>query len=169
LIAGVQLALTQPINIDDVVIIDGEWGKVEQITSTYVVVRIWDDRRLICPFSKFISESFQNWTRRRSEILGTVFLYADYALPVDEMRTALREILEGHDLWDGRVCILQVTDATPTAMQLRALVSARNANDAWDLRVDVRERLISYLQSAHPECLPRTRVSLREGGTTGLE
>jgi small-conductance mechanosensitive channel len=161
LIAGVQLALTQPINIDDVVVIDGEWGRIEQITSTYVVVRIWDDRRLICPLSKFISESFQNWTRRTADILGTVFIYADYALPVDAVREELKRIVDGHPKWDGRVAIVQVTDSTPRAMELRVLVSARSGPAAWDLRVDVRERLIAFLQRAYPTCLPRARVELQ--------
>lgn len=167
LIAGVQLALTQPINIDDVVVIDGEWGRIEQITSTYVVVRIWDDRRLICPLSKFISESFQNWTRRTADILGTVFLYADYTLPVDAVREELKRIVDGHPKWDGRVAIVQVTNSTPQAMELRVLVSARGGPDAWDLRVDVRERLIAFLQRAYPTCLPRARVELEPTGQEG--
>jgi len=162
IIAGVQLALTQPINIDDVVIVDGEWGRIEEITTTYVVVRIWDDRRLICPFTKFISESFQNWTRRTADILGTVIIYADYTVPVEDVRAELRRIVEAHQKWDRRVCALQVTDATESTVQLRALVSASSASNAWDLRVDVREQLIAYLQREHPHCLPRTRVAIQE-------
>ncbi len=165
LIAGVQLALTQPINIDDVVIIEGEWGRIEQFTSTYVVVKIWDERRLIVPFSKFISEPFQNWTRRTADILGTVFVYADYTVPVEAVRQELRRIAENHEKWDGKVCNLQVTDATPTTVQLRGLVSAGNSGDAWDLRVHVREQLIAFLQREYPETLPRSRVSLHEDGT----
>lgn len=164
LLAGVQLALTQPINIDDVVIVDGEWGRIEEITTTYVVVRIWDDRRLICPFTKFISESFQNWTRRTSEILGTVMVHADYTVPVEAMRTELRRIVDDDPNWDRRVCILQVTDATERTVQLRALVSASSAPRAWDLRVRVREKLIEYLQREHPASLPRGRVRLDDSG-----
>jgi len=165
LIAGVQLALTQPINIDDVVIVEGEWGRIEQITATYVVVKIWDERRLIVPFSKFISEPFQNWTRRTADILGTVFVYADYTVPVEAVRQELQRIAENHDKWDGKVCNLQVTDATPTTVQLRGLVSAGSSGDAWELRVHVREKLIEFLQRDYPEALPRSRVSLHEDGT----
>ncbi len=162
IIAGVQLALTQPINIDDVVIVDGEWGRIEEITTTYVVVRIWDDRRLICPFTKFISESFQNWTRRTADILGTVFIYADYSVPFAAVREELQRIVEQHPKWDKRVCLLQVTDATESAVQMRALVSASSASRAWDLRVDVREKLIEYLQREHPQALPQTRVQMTD-------
>lgn len=162
IIAGVQLALTQPINIDDVVIVDGEWGRIEEITTTYVVVRIWDDRRLICPFTKFISESFQNWTRRTADILGTVFIYADYSVPFAAVRDELKRIVEQHPKWDKRVCVLQVTDATESAVEMRALVSASSASRAWDLRVDVRERLIEYLQREHPQALPQTRVQMMD-------
>jgi small-conductance mechanosensitive channel len=160
IIAGVQLALTQPINIDDVVIVDGEWGRIEEITTTYVVVRIWDDRRLICPFTKFISESFQNWTRRTADILGAVIIHADYTVPVEDVRQELNRIVQDHEKWDQRVCVLQVTDATENTIQLRALVSASSASRAWDLRVDVREKLIAYLQREHPNSLPRTRVAI---------
>ncbi len=164
MIAGVQLALTQPINIDDVVVVDGEWGRIEQITSTYVVVRIWDERRLICPFSKFIGDSFQNWTRRRADILGTIIVHADYTVPVDAVRRELERIVHDHELWDGRVCVLQVTEAGPETVQLRALVSTADAPRGWDLRVDVREKLVAYLQREHPECLPRRRVELPRNG-----
>lgn len=160
LIAGVQIALTQPINIDDVVIIEGEWGWIEEIRATYVVVRIWDQRRLIVPFSKFIQEPFQNWTRRTAELLGAVTLYADYTLPVQAVREELERIVQGCDKWDGRVCNLQVVDATEQTIQLRALVSAASSPAAWDLRVEVREKLIAYLQREHPHCLPRTRLEI---------
>lgn len=158
LIAGVQIALTQPINLDDVVIIEGEWGWVEEITSTYVVVRVWDQRRLIVPFSKFISESFQNWTRRTSQILGTVFIYVDYTVPVQAVREELERIVRLCKHWDGRVCVLQVTDSTERAIELRALVSSANSPANWDLRVFVREKLIEYLQRDWPNCLPRARI-----------
>lgn len=162
LIAGVQLALTQPVRLDDVVIVDGEWGRIEQITTTYVVVRIWDERRLIVPFSKFITEAFQNWTRESADILGTVFLFADYTVPVQAVREELERIVKQASQWDGKVCVLQVTDATERTMQLRALVSAASSGAAWDLRVFVREKLIEFLQREYPGSLPRTRVELPE-------
>ncbi len=160
LFAGLQIALTQPIRLDDVVIIDGEWGRVEEITVTYVVVRIWDQRRLIVPFSKVISDAFQNWTRHSSEILGTVFLHTDYRVSVEAVRQELQRIAEDAEQWDGRVCVLQVTDLKPTTMELRALVSAGDSGSAWELRVHIRERLIDFLQREFPESLPRTRVEL---------
>lgn len=160
LIAGIQIALTQPINLDDVVIVEGEWGWIEEISSTYVVVRIWDQRRLIVPLTYFIQHPFQNWTRRSADILGTVFLYADYSLPVQKVREKLEEIVAASELWDGRVCVLQVTDSRERTMELRALVSAADSPTAWDLRVQVREKLIEYLQKEFPEALPRTRVEL---------
>jgi small-conductance mechanosensitive channel len=157
IIAGIQVALTQPIRLDDVVIIEGEWGRIEEITTTYVVVRIWDERRLIVPFSKILSEAFQNWTRTSADILGTVELYADYTTPVEEVRQALKAYVKDHPKWDQRVAGLQVTDATDRTMKLRGLVSAANASDAWDLRCDLREHLIDFLQREHPDCLPRER------------
>jgi len=160
LIAGVQIALTQPIKIDDVVIVAGEWGWIEEIGTTYVVVRIWDQRRLVVPFSKFLQEPFQNWTRKTAQLLGTVFIHADYTVPVQAVREELRRICEGTELWDERVCVLQVTDAKERTLELRALVSAINSPIAWDLRVHVREKLIEFLQREHPDCLPRTRIDL---------
>lgn len=160
LIGGLQLAFTQPIRIDDVVIVEGEWGWIEEITATYVVVRIWDQRRLIVPLSRFITQPFQNWTRTSSEILGTVTLHADYTLPVQALREELERICRASDLWDERVCNLQVTEAGEHTMELRALVSARSSGQAWDLRVHVREKLIEFMQRAYPQCLPRTRVLL---------
>jgi small-conductance mechanosensitive channel len=158
LIAGLQLALTQPIRLDDVVIIDGEWGRIEEITTTYVVVRIWDERRLIVPFSKFISDSFQNWTRESAQILGTVFVFVDYTVPVERVREELGRIVEASPHWDKRVCVLQVTDTTERTVQLRALVSAASSGAAWELRVFVREKLIEFLQREFPGALPRVRV-----------
>ncbi|GAB6052967.1 mechanosensitive ion channel [Magnetospira thiophila] len=163
LIAGLQIALTGPIHIDDVVIIEGEWGRIEEISSTYVVVRIWDQRRLITPLSHFIENPFQNWTRKTAEIMGTVFIHADYTIPVDAVRAQLRRIVEASDLWDGRVCGLQVTDATAATVELRALVSAADASKAWDLRCHVREELLTWLQAEHPESLPRLRAELQTG------
>jgi small-conductance mechanosensitive channel len=160
LIAGLQLAFTQPIRIDDVVIVEGEWGWVEEITATYVVVRIWDQRRLVVPLSRFMTQPFQNWTRNSAEILGTVTLHADYRVPVQALREELERLCRANPLWDGRVCNLQVTDATEHTVALRALVSAQDSGSAWDLRVQLREQLIAYLQREHPEALPRARVEM---------
>ena len=158
LVAGVQLALTQPIWVDDVVIVQGEWGRIEEITTTYVVVRIWDERRLVVPFATFIQQPFENWTRTSAQILGTVFLWVDYSLPVEEARAALEEIVRATSLWDGRVCNVQVVDTTEQAVKLRALVSASDSGRAWDLRVHVREKWLAWLQQNHRESLPRARV-----------
>ncbi len=159
-LAGLQIAITQPIRIEDVVIVEGEWGWIEEITLTYVVVRIWDKRRLIVPTTYFIEKPFQNWTRTTAEILGTVFIYTDYTVPVDEVRAELTRILNNDDNWDGKVNVLQVTDATEKTMELRALVSAKNSPAAWDLRVSVREKLIQFLQNKYPESLPKSRIML---------
>lgn len=160
LIAGVQIAFNGTIHLDDVVIVEGEWGRIEEIGASYVVVRIWDDRRLVVPLSQFIEKPFQNWTRRTADLLGTVMLYADYTVPVEAVRAKLKEIVAASPLWDGRVCGLQVTDATDRSVQLRALVSASDASKAWDLRCLVREELVKFLQSEHPDCLPRVRTQI---------
>lgn len=157
LIASVQIAFAQPFRIGDAVVVEGEWGWIEEIGTMYVVVRIWDLRRLVLPLSYFLDHSFQNWTRTSSELLGSVMLYADYAVPVDELRRELRRICESTTLWRGKVCVLQVTDATEHTVQLRALVDARNSDDAWELRCLVREKLVEYLKTNHPESLPRYR------------
>jgi small-conductance mechanosensitive channel len=158
LLAGIQIAFSQPIRIDDVVIVGGEWGRIEEITLTYVVVKIWDERRLVVPITYFIDNVFQNWTRTSAQLLGTVFLYADYNIPVEEVRQELRQILESTNLWDGRVCVLQVTDANEKSVELRALMSAEDSSKAWDLRCYVREKLITFMQEQFPESLPRLRV-----------
>jgi small-conductance mechanosensitive channel len=160
LIAGVQIALTEPIRIDDVVIVEGEWGWIEEIGTTYVVVRIWDLRRLVVPLSYFLERPFQNWTRVTADLLGTVFVYADYTVPVEEVRQELRRILESSGMWDGKVCGLQVTNATERTVELRALMSAPDSGRAWDLRCHVREKLIGFLQQRYPQSLPRSRVAL---------
>lgn len=157
LIAGLQLALAQPIRLDDVLIVKGEWGRVEEITGTYVVLRIWDERRLIIPLQWFIENPFENWTRTGSELLGTVFLYLDYTAPVEAIRAEARRIVEAAPEWDRRVFAVQVTDATERTMQVRVLVSARNAGKAFDLRCRVREELIAFLAREHPQCLPVVR------------
>ncbi len=160
LIAGVQLALTQPIRIEDVVIVEGEWGWIEEIRMTFVVVRVWDLRRLIVPLSYFIETPFQNWTRKTADILGTVFLYTDYTVPVQCVRDELHQILKNSELWDGEVWGLQVTNTTEHTLELRALMGARNSGDAWTLRCDVREKLIDFMQREYPEALPRLRGEL---------
>jgi small-conductance mechanosensitive channel len=164
LIAGLQIALSQPIRLDDVVVIEGEWGRVEEITGTYVSIRIWDQRRLIVPLQWFIENPFTNWTRNSSQIIGTVFLYVDYRMPLDVLRTELERILQTAPEWDGRVQVLQVTDATEKSMQLRALVSSFDSGLNWDLRCRVREGLLRFMQSAYPQFLPRTRADLASTG-----
>jgi small-conductance mechanosensitive channel len=160
LLAGFQIALTQPIRIDDVVIVENEWGRIEEITLTYVVVRIWDLRRLVLPITYFIETPFQNWTRTSADILGTVFLHVDYTVPLDCLRAELTRILEGSPLWDRKVNVLQVTDAKPHTLELRALASAADASAAWDLRCHVREQLIVFIQQNYPASLPRMRASI---------
>jgi small-conductance mechanosensitive channel len=155
-----QVALTEPIRIDDVVVVEGEWGRIEEILTSYVVVRIWDLRRLILPLSYFIEKPFENWTRNTADLLGTVFVYMDYTVPVEVVREQLQRIVGATKLWDGKLCQLQVTDATAQTLELRALVSAANSDNLWDLRCLVREKLVQYLQENHPEALPRTRVHL---------
>lgn len=160
LLAGFQIALTQPIRLDDVVIVENEWGRIEDITLTYVTVRIWDLRRLIVPITYFIERPFQNWTRASAEILGSVFLHVDYTMPLRPLREELDRILDGSPHWDRKVKVLQVTDATEHTLQLRALASARDASSAWDLRCEVREKLIDFIQSHYPGSLPRVRAEL---------
>jgi small-conductance mechanosensitive channel len=157
MIAGIQLALSQPIRIDDVVIVEGEYGHVEQISSTFVIVRIWDQRRMVLPLTYFIEKPFQNWTRTGSALLGTVFLYVDFSVPVDRLREELPKILATEPKWDGAVQGLQVTDAKEATVELRVLVSARNSADLFDLRCNVRERMIAFLHENHPTALPTNR------------
>jgi small-conductance mechanosensitive channel len=158
LFAGFQLALTQPIRLDDVVIVDGEWGRIEEFTLTYIVVRIWDERRLVVPLSYFIEKPFQNWTRASAELLGSVHVWADYSLPVSELRPAIQQIVESCRDWDHRFWNLQVTEVTDRAIQLRVLATASDSSKAWDLRCEVREKLIALLQEKYPHCLPRFRT-----------
>lgn len=160
LVAGFQIAFTQPIKIDDVVIVEGEWGRIEEITLTYVVVRIWDKRGLIVPINYFIENTFQNWTRVSADIMGTVYLYTDYRIPIEALRAELRRLCEESVYWDKKVCGLVVTDTTEQSVQLRALVSATNSGNAWELRVYVREKMIEFIQKNYPDCLPRTRAEL---------
>ncbi|MCR8560833.1 mechanosensitive ion channel family protein [Mucilaginibacter sp. BJC16-A38] len=162
LLAGFQIAFTQPIRIDDVLVVEGEWGRVEDITLTYVVLNIWDQRRLILPINYFIEKPFQNWTRTTSEILGTVFLYLDYNTPVDALRVEFDRLLAATNLWDKRVKVIQVTDAKEKTMEIRVLVSASNSSKAFDLRCYIREGLIKYVKDNHPESLPVNRIVMTE-------
>ncbi len=164
LIAGLQIALTQPIRLDDVVIVQGEWGRIEEIGSSYVVVRIWDERRMVVPLAWFIENPFENWTRRSADLLGTAFLWLDYRTPMAEVRAELERICADDARWDGRVCIAQVTETGEQVMQVRLLVSARDSGEAFDLRCAVRERMIDFLARAHPYALPRVRAVLERAG-----
>lgn len=160
LLAGIQIAITQPIRLDDVVIVEGEWGWIEEINLTYIVVRVWDKRRLVVPTTYFIENTFQNWTRTSADILGTVYIYADYGLPFDSIRKEQTRLLNSTDLWDGNVDVMQVTNATEKSIELRVLVSAKDSPTAWDLRVFLREKLIEYIQKNHPEFLPKARITI---------
>jgi small-conductance mechanosensitive channel len=166
LFAGLQIAITQPIRIDDVVIVENEWGRIEEITLTYVVVRIWDLRRLVLPITYFTEQPFQNWTRSSADILGSVFIYVDYTASVEAIREKFFEILEQSQLWDGKVRVVQVTNTTERAMEIRALMSAADASIAWDLRCEVREKLIDFIQQRYPDCLPKVRGEIL-GDTPG--
>lgn len=157
LIAGIQMAFSEPIRLDDVVIIEGEWGRIEDIKLTYVVVRIWDDRRMVVPVSYFLEKPFQNWTTKTSDLLGTVFLYVDPAADVERIRARFIEAVKANSRWDGRVAILQVTDHKADALELRGLLSARNAGIAFDLRCEVREAMMTFLRTEMPEALVRSR------------
>ncbi len=158
LLAGLQIALSEPIRMDDVVIVEGEWGRIEEITSTYVVVRIWDQRRLIVPLSYFIENPFQNWTRRTSDLMGTAFLYVDYSIPVEPLREELKRIVAETPLWDGKVCGLQVTNLSERTMELRCLVSSLSSGENFDLRCLVREQMIAFIRDHYPWALPTLRL-----------
>ena len=161
-LAGMQLAFTQPIRIDDVLVVEGEWGRVEEITLTYVVLAIWDQRKLILPINYFIEKPFQNWTRTGSAILGTAFLYLDYTAPIDILRVEFERILKDHPLWDKRVQVMQVTNITDRSVEVRMLVSANSSGKAFDLRCFLRESMLSFIQANHAYCLPKTRALLEE-------
>jgi small-conductance mechanosensitive channel len=161
-LAGFQIAFTQPLRIDDVLVVEGEWGRVEEITLSYVVLKIWDQRRLILPINYFVEKPFQNWTRNTSDILGTVFLYLDYSIPLQPVRTELTRLLENNPLWDKRINILQVTNASERTIEVRALMSAASSGNAFDLRCDVREGLIKFIQENYPQSLPTTRIASQE-------
>ncbi|NMO51398.1 mechanosensitive ion channel family protein [Actinoplanes sp. TBRC 11911] len=158
--AGLQLAFSDAVRVDDVVVVEGEWGRIEELTLTYVAVQIWDDRRLLLPTSYFTTKPFQNWTRTGSAVLGTAEIDVDWSVPVEALRKELREVCVGSELWDGRVCVLQVTDAVGGNIRLRALVSAADAPALWDLRCLVRERLVAYVWEHHQDAIPRTRADI---------
>ncbi len=160
LIAGLQVALTEPIHLDDVVIVQGEWGRIEEITATYVVLRIWDQRRLIIPLSYFIREPFQNWTRSGAELLAQATVDVDYTTPVARVREEVGKIVASCKLWDGKFWNLQVTEAGERSIRLRVLATATDAESAWNMRCEIREKLITYLQEHHPKALPRLRAVL---------
>ena len=160
LLAGLQIALAQPLRIDDVLIVEGEWGRVEEITATYVVLKIWDERRLVVPLQWFIEHPFQNWTRSGASLLGAVFLWVDYSLPMQPVRAEARRLCEASVNWDGRVCNVQVTDSNERAMQLRILVSSADSGRAFDLRCEMREGLVDFIQRQFPQALPRLRADI---------
>lgn len=160
LLAGLQIAFTQPIRLDDVVIVEGEWGRVEEITGTYVVVKIWDERRLIVPLQWWIEHPFQNWTRSSAQIMGTVMLWVDYRMPIQPLREAVEGVVKGSPLWDGRVCVVQVTEFTERTMQVRVLISASDSGKAFDLRCLIREQVMALLQRDYPDFLPRDRIEV---------
>ncbi len=156
-LAGIQIALTQPLLIDDIVVVEGEFGQIEEITLTYVTVRTWDLRRLVLPITYFIEKPFQNWSRVSTELLGTVILYLDYQVPLGELRKELKRLVENNPKWDRRVCGLQVTDTKQSTIEVRALVSGTDPGKTFDLRCEVREGLIEFLRRDYPESLPRVR------------
>ncbi len=161
-LAGIQIAITQPIRLDDVVIVENEWGRIEEINLTYVVVVIWDKRRLIVPSTYFIEKPFQNWTRVTAEILGTVFIYTDYTISFSAIRDKLTELLNSSPDWDGQVNVVQVTNTTESTVEIRALMSAKDSPTAWNLRVFIREKLIEFIRDNYPESLPKTRIRMHE-------
>lgn len=169
LIAGLQIGLTQPIRLEDVVIVEGEWGWIEEINGTYVVVRLWDQRRMVVPLEWWTQHPFQNWSRSSSAIIGSVFLWVDYRMPLQPLRDELQRTCQASANWDDRVCLLQVTEAGEHAMQLRCLVSSADSPKNWDLRCEVRERLVAYIQHGYPQYLPRLRADWDKAGPLAPE
>jgi len=169
LIAGIQIAITQPIRIDDVVVVEKEWGRIEEISLTYVVVQLWDQRRMIVPISWFIDRPFENWTRTSSELLGTVFIYTDYAIPLDQIRRELERIVAASPFWDGRVVKMHVTNTTDKSVEIRALMSAANSADVWELRCLVREQLIEFIRKNYPGDLPKVRMEMDQPASAAAD
>jgi len=168
LLAGFQIAFTQPIRLDDALIVNGEFGVVEEITLTYVTMKLWDQRRLIVPLNHFIDNSFQNWTRSSSELTGSVFLYLDYTFPVDQLRAEVERYLPTNELWDERVAAVAITDTSERAITVRVLVSSANAGDTFNLRCQTREHLLKWVRINHPEKLPLTRSAGNTVPTAGV-
>ena len=169
LFAGIQIAFTQPIKIDDAVVVEKEWGWIEEINLTYVVVRLWDLRRLVLPITYFTENPFQNWTRNNAQILGSVFLYLDYAMPLEPLRAHFEKVLSETKLWDQQTQVLQVTDTTEKTMTIRLLMTAQNSPTAWDLRCHVREKMIDFIQKNYPQGLPQLRATLTDSGVRELD
>ncbi len=167
LFAGIQIAISQPIRIDDVVIVEGEWGWIEEISLTFVTVRVWDLRRLILPINYFIEKPFQNWTRSSAKLINSFFLHADYTLPVEPLRQELTRLLKANPLWDGDVDCLQVTDSTPTSMEIRCLMTSADAPKGWDLKCEIREGLVRFMQENYPAALPKVRAELHPAESSG--
>lgn len=162
ILAGIQIAITQPIRLDDVVVVEGEWGRIEEITLTYVVVKIWDERRLILPVNYFLDQPFQNWTRNSSNILGTIFIYVDYKFPINSLRSYLSYIIQDNALWDNRVANIQATNTNEKYLELRILLSSSDSSKNWDLRVEIREKIIDYINTNHPDSFVKYRMSKDE-------
>ena len=158
ILAGIQIAITQPIRIDDVVVVENEWGRIEEITLTYVVIKIWDERRLVLPVTWFLEKPFQNWTRSSADIIGTIFIYVDYSFPVDSIRTLLPELLKDNTDWDRRVVNVQVTNATEKFKEIRVLLSSANSSRNWDLRTEIREKLINFINENYPDSFATSRI-----------
>lgn len=169
LFAGIQIAFTQPIKIDDAVVVEKEWGWIEEINLTYVVVRIWDLRRLVLPITYFTENAFQNWTRNNAQILGSVFLYVDYSMPLEPLRQHFEKVLSETRLWDQQTQVLQVTDTSEKTMTIRLLMTAQNSPTAWDLRCYVREKMIEFIQQHYPQSLPHVRATLTDSEMNGQE
>ena len=169
LFAGIQIAFTQPIKIDDAVVVEKEWGWIEEINLTYVVVRLWDLRRLVLPITYFTENPFQNWTRNNAQILGSVFLYVDYSMPLQPLREHFEKVLSETRLWDQETQVLQVTDTTEKTMTIRLLMTAQNSPTAFDLRCYVREKMIEFIQQNYPQSLPQVRATLTPSVTSASE
>jgi small-conductance mechanosensitive channel len=166
LLAGVQIAISQPIKIGDIVIVEEQFGTIGEITLTYIVINTWDEKRLIVPINYFLEHPFQNWTRMSPEVIGQVKVYADYTLPVATVRQKFREWLESTPLWDKRSAGLQVTGANDKTIEIRATMSARNSSDSYDLECFIREHLITFIQENYPGALPTSRLHISNGAET---